>query len=87
MVTDASQNAVRVRRRDKDTALDLTKRAAKVCWQLRKEAPAMKTVWQEAMPKLTSRENWARLYGIETEFWDPPDEGVGPALALCCSGE
>lgn len=63
VVTDASQNAVRVRRRDKDTAVELAKRAAKVCWQLRKEAPHMKQVWQDAMPTLTSRENWARLYG------------------------
>ncbi|WP_435277793.1 glycosyltransferase [Rhodococcus yananensis] len=65
VVTDASQNAVRVRRRDKDTAVDLAKHAARVCWQLRKEAPHMKRVWQDAMPKLTSRENWARLYGID----------------------
>lgn len=65
VVTDASQNAVRVRRRDKDTAVELAKRAAKVCWELRKEAPRMKSVWQSAMPELTSRENWARLYGID----------------------
>ncbi|HET8994378.1 MAG TPA: glycosyltransferase [Rhodococcus sp. (in: high G+C Gram-positive bacteria)] len=65
VVTDASQNAVRVRRRDKDTAVDLAKHAAKVCWRLRKEAPQMKKVWHDAMPKLTSRENWARLYGID----------------------
>lgn len=65
VVTDASQNAVRIRRRDKDAAVELGKRAAKVCWQLRKEAPHMKQVWQDAMPKLTSRENWARLYGID----------------------
>ena len=65
VVTDASQNAVRVRHRDKDTAVELAKQTAKVCWQLRKEAPRMKTVWQEALPKLTSRENWARLYGID----------------------
>ncbi len=64
VVTDSSQNAVRVRRRDKDTAVDLAKQAAKVCWRLRKEAPRMKKVWQEALPQLTSRENWARLYGI-----------------------
>ncbi|MFD6859416.1 glycosyltransferase [Rhodococcus sp. NPDC060090] len=65
VVTDASQNAVRVRRRDKDTAVELAKHAAKVCWRLRKEAPQMKKVWHDAMPKLTSRENWARLYGID----------------------
>ncbi|MCK0091239.1 glycosyltransferase family 2 protein [Rhodococcus sp. HNM0563] len=64
VVTDASQNAVRVRRRDKDIAVALAKHAAKVCWQLRKEAPQMKKTWHDAMPKLTSRENWARLYGI-----------------------
>ncbi|MFD4467827.1 glycosyltransferase [Rhodococcus sp. NPDC058505] len=64
-VTDASQGAVRVRRRDKQTALELTRQAAKVCWRLRKEAPRMKDTYTEALPRITSRENWTRLYGTE----------------------
>ncbi|WP_050067328.1 glycosyltransferase [Rhodococcus sp. RD6.2] len=64
-VTDASQGAVRVRRRDKQTAIDLTRQAAKVCWRLRKEAPQMKATYADALPRITSRENWTRLYGTE----------------------
>ncbi|MCA1007356.1 glycosyltransferase [Rhodococcus hoagii] len=61
-VTDASQGAVRVRRRDKQAAVELARRAAKVCWQLRKEAPQMKTAYTEALPQITSAENWTRLF-------------------------
>lgn len=64
-VTDSSQGGVRVRRRDKQTALELTKRAAKVCWRLRKEAPRMKTAYSDALPQITSKENWTRLFGTE----------------------
>ena len=62
-VTDASQNGVRVRRRNKKQATELAKRAAKVCWELRKRAPEMKKAYSDAMPRLTSAENWTRLYG------------------------
>ncbi|MFF0816188.1 glycosyltransferase [Rhodococcus sp. NPDC003318] len=64
-VTDASQGAVRVRRRDKQAAIELARQAAKVCWRLRKEAPRMKTAYTEALPRITSRENWTRLFGTE----------------------
>ncbi|GAB4582377.1 glycosyltransferase [Nocardia sp. IFM 10818] len=64
VVTDASQSGVRIRKRDKATARRLLLRAYKLLKQLRKDLPALQTRWRAAMPELTSRENWERLYGI-----------------------
>ncbi|WP_330184001.1 glycosyltransferase [Nocardia sp. NBC_01503] len=65
VVTDASQSGVRIRRRDKETARRLLLRAYRVLKQLRKELPSLQQQWRAAMPELTSRENWERLYGID----------------------
>ncbi|WP_157574092.1 glycosyltransferase [Nocardia jejuensis] len=65
VVTDASQSGVRIRKRDKETARRLLIRAYRTLKKLREELPALQQSWRAAMPELTSRENWERLYGIE----------------------
>ncbi len=64
VVTDASQEGVRVRRRDPDAARELTRRGARACWRLFREATSVRDQYRAAVPRLTSRENWARLYGL-----------------------
>ncbi|AYJ47387.1 glycosyltransferase [Rhodococcus sp. P1Y] len=62
VVTDASQSGVRIRKRDKDTAAELTARSAKLLKRFRQQAPEVQAQFRAAVPQLTSRENWARLY-------------------------
>ncbi|GAA4805359.1 glycosyltransferase [Tomitella cavernea] len=63
-VTDASQGGVRRRRRDAAQAKALTKRLASTLRRFVAEGPAAQDAYRAAVPTLTSRENWARLYGI-----------------------
>ncbi len=63
VVTDASQEGVRLRSRDPAAAKALLARGIKACRRLRAEAPHQQARYRAAMPLLTSRENWARLYG------------------------
>ncbi|MGC0366968.1 galactofuranosylgalactofuranosylrhamnosyl-N-acetylglucosaminyl-diphospho-decaprenol beta-1,5/1,6-galactofuranosyltransferase [Rhodococcus sp. 27YEA15] len=63
VVTDASQSGVRIRRRDKVAARTLLIRTVKVLRRFREQAPAVSAGYRSEMPRLTSRENWARLYG------------------------
>ncbi|WP_280467232.1 glycosyltransferase [Nocardia cyriacigeorgica] len=65
VVTDASQSGVRVRRRDKATARKLLLRTIRVLRRLRRELPELQQRYRAAMPELTSRANWERLYGID----------------------
>ncbi|HEY7050978.1 MAG TPA: glycosyltransferase [Mycobacterium sp.] len=62
IVTDASQSGVRVRRRDKKKLKALSRRARKALRQLRIQAPSLQAQYREALPELTSRENWSRLF-------------------------
>ncbi|MDH6282607.1 glycosyltransferase [Prescottella agglutinans] len=62
VVTDASQSGVRVRRRDKEAAKEITARMAKVLKQFREQGSDVQRRYREAVPRLTSRENWERLY-------------------------
>jgi len=64
VITDASQEGVRVRRRDPAAAKELLTRGVKVINQLRKDAPALREQYRAAMPTISSRENWARLFGL-----------------------
>lgn len=64
VVTDASQEGVRVRRYDRQRMFELGKRAVKTLARLRKEGPAVREQYKRAMPKLTSRQNWTRLYEL-----------------------
>ncbi|MBY8856082.1 glycosyltransferase [Nocardia sp. CA2R105] len=64
MVTDASQSGVRIRKRDKAKARALLLRTIRVLRRLRRELPALSQQYRTAMPELTSRENWERLYEL-----------------------
>ena len=64
VLTDASQEGVRVRRRDPEKAKALLVQAVRTVNQLRKNAPALREQYRAAMPTLSSRENWARLFGL-----------------------
>ena len=63
VVTDASQEGVRLRRRDVATARDLLVRGGRALAQLSREASGLQEQYRSAVPQLTSRENWARLFG------------------------
>lgn len=62
VVTDASQSGVRIRRRDKQKLKVLTRRTRKALRRLRKQAPSLQHRYRDALPELTSRQNWARLF-------------------------
>ncbi|MET4047211.1 MULTISPECIES: glycosyltransferase [unclassified Rhodococcus (in: high G+C Gram-positive bacteria)] len=62
VVTDRSQEGVRVRKRDKDAAKTLFIRGVQALRRLRTETADVSDAYRIAMPELTSRENWARLY-------------------------
>ncbi|GAB3138825.1 glycosyltransferase [Amycolatopsis sp. NPDC004378] len=64
VVTDANQEGVRVRSYDKVKMFALAKQGAKVIQRLRKEGAAVQEQYKRAMPELTSRENWKRLYKL-----------------------
>ncbi|MFF0489279.1 glycosyltransferase [Nocardia sp. NPDC004068] len=64
VVTDASQSGVRIRKRDKARARALLLRTWRVLRKLRRDLPELSRRYRAAMPELTSRENWERLYGI-----------------------
>ena len=67
VVTDASQEGVRIREFDRQTGLRLLREAAAVCVRLTKEGPAVAAAYRQALPELTSRENWRRLFDGGTE--------------------
>jgi galactofuranosylgalactofuranosylrhamnosyl-N-acetylglucosaminyl-diphospho-decaprenol beta-1,5/1,6-galactofuranosyltransferase len=64
VVTDASQEGVRVRKYDRDRMFQLGKHGLRVINRLRKEGRAAQEQYRRAMPELTSRENWKRLYEL-----------------------
>jgi galactofuranosylgalactofuranosylrhamnosyl-N-acetylglucosaminyl-diphospho-decaprenol beta-1,5/1,6-galactofuranosyltransferase len=65
VVTDASQSGVRIRQRDKARARALLLRTIRVLRRLRRELPSLQEQYRAAIPELTSRANWERLYGIK----------------------
>ena len=62
VVTDASQEGVRIRRRDPETARQLGIRGLKACRMLARDAGRLREEYRAALPTLTSRGNWARLF-------------------------
>jgi galactofuranosylgalactofuranosylrhamnosyl-N-acetylglucosaminyl-diphospho-decaprenol beta-1,5/1,6-galactofuranosyltransferase len=64
IVTDMSEQGFRIRSRDKQTALQLARQAAHLLRRFVREAPALVGRYREAVPRLSSRENWERLYGL-----------------------
>ena len=63
VVTDASQTGVRVRRRDKAQLVKLTLRLLRLLYRFATQAVPVQAQWRAAMPELSSRENWERLFG------------------------
>jgi galactofuranosylgalactofuranosylrhamnosyl-N-acetylglucosaminyl-diphospho-decaprenol beta-1,5/1,6-galactofuranosyltransferase len=65
VVTDAGRDAVRVRQRDPEKARALMIRGVRSIMALRRRTAELQRAYREALPTLTSRENWARLYGLD----------------------
>jgi galactofuranosylgalactofuranosylrhamnosyl-N-acetylglucosaminyl-diphospho-decaprenol beta-1,5/1,6-galactofuranosyltransferase len=64
VVTDGSQEGVRLRKRDRDTTIRLGKQAMKALRGLVSDMPRLREEYRAAVPELTSRANWRRLYGM-----------------------
>jgi galactofuranosylgalactofuranosylrhamnosyl-N-acetylglucosaminyl-diphospho-decaprenol beta-1,5/1,6-galactofuranosyltransferase len=62
VVTDASQEGVRVRRLDQDNLRKLGMQGVASLTKLYRQGPAAAAAYRKALPELTSRENWQRLY-------------------------
>ena len=66
VVTDMSETGVRIRRRDKARALQLARRGARALARLATEGPKVAAQYRAELGHLTSRQNWARLYGTDS---------------------
>ena len=64
VVTDMSQEGVRVRQFDRATALRLAREGVRVLTRLMREGAGVTEQFRSAHPRLTSRDNWARLYEL-----------------------
>ncbi|WP_133904192.1 glycosyltransferase [Actinophytocola oryzae] len=64
VVTDGSQEGVRLRRRDREQTMRLAKDMARVARRMLSEIPRVREEYRAAVPELTSRENWRRLYQV-----------------------
>jgi len=62
VVTDASQEAVRLRRLDRARLVGLARQALATTWRLRRHGRRSQLCWRDALPRLTSRDNWTRLF-------------------------
>ncbi|HEX4222482.1 MAG TPA: glycosyltransferase [Pseudonocardiaceae bacterium] len=62
VVTDASQEGVRVRTMDQAKLRGLAAQGLKLFTRFVREGAAVGERYRRALPELTSRENWARLY-------------------------
>jgi galactofuranosylgalactofuranosylrhamnosyl-N-acetylglucosaminyl-diphospho-decaprenol beta-1,5/1,6-galactofuranosyltransferase len=62
VVTDPSQEGVRVRRFDRDTMLDLARRGGAVLWRLAREGESARDQFRAGLPELSSRDTWTRLF-------------------------
>lgn len=66
VVTEPSQEGVRVRRLDQNLTRTLSVRGLRVLIRLAREQPRIRRRYQTAMPILTSRQNWGRLFESST---------------------
>jgi galactofuranosylgalactofuranosylrhamnosyl-N-acetylglucosaminyl-diphospho-decaprenol beta-1,5/1,6-galactofuranosyltransferase len=62
VVTDPSQEGVRVRRFDRDLMISLGREGAAVLWRLLREGARARDEYRQRLPQLTSREAWGRLF-------------------------
>lgn len=68
VVTDASQQGVRVRRHDHAELVRLSRRSAHVLLRLRREGADARRRLLDAVPELSGREHWRRLFAAAGEF-------------------
>lgn len=64
IVTDGSQEGVRLRKRDREMTIKLAKDTARVVRRLTNELPRLREEYRAAVPDLVSRDNWRRLYDL-----------------------
>ena len=64
VVTDRSQEGVRVRTFDRAILSTLGRDAARVLLRLRREGPGARDRLRDAVPELTGRAHWQRLFGV-----------------------
>lgn len=62
VVTDSAQDAFRVRQFDRDVLGRLIRDGARLLTRLAREGRGVREQWRAAVPELTSRENWERLF-------------------------
>jgi galactofuranosylgalactofuranosylrhamnosyl-N-acetylglucosaminyl-diphospho-decaprenol beta-1,5/1,6-galactofuranosyltransferase len=62
VVTDPSQEGVRIRRFDRDLMIGLARRGGAVLWRLTREGERARQQYRERLPELSSRETWTRLF-------------------------
>jgi galactofuranosylgalactofuranosylrhamnosyl-N-acetylglucosaminyl-diphospho-decaprenol beta-1,5/1,6-galactofuranosyltransferase len=62
VVTDPSQEGVRIRQFDRDLMVGLARRGSAVLWRLAREGERARQQYRERLPELTSRETWTRLF-------------------------
>lgn len=65
VVADMGETGFRVRTRDRARALELARRGTRVVRRVVSEGPAVAQRYRDAVGGLTTRENWARLYGLD----------------------
>nr|WP_037306117.1 glycosyltransferase [Amycolatopsis orientalis] len=64
VATDPSQTGVKVRTRDRALLRHLTFRGLRVLWRLVRHGDRLRRSYRAAMPELTGRENWTRLFDL-----------------------
>ncbi|RBY91896.1 glycosyltransferase family 2 protein [Blastococcus sp. TBT05-19] len=62
VVTDPSQEGVRLRRFDRDTMVRLAREGGTVLWRLVREGGGARDRWRAALPELSDRQTWSRLF-------------------------
>jgi galactofuranosylgalactofuranosylrhamnosyl-N-acetylglucosaminyl-diphospho-decaprenol beta-1,5/1,6-galactofuranosyltransferase len=64
VVTDRSQEGVRLRRQDREALVTIARRAMAILWRLRREGDDAADRLRAAVPELTSRGHWQRLFDV-----------------------
>ena len=68
---DPHVQEVRIRTYDRAAFLRLSVRGVRVLARLARDAPTAQSAWQQAVPQLSSRSNWARLFADHGEAGKP----------------
>jgi len=64
VVTDASQEGVRIRTKDRAMTVALLRRTARAIRRLLSDGRRLRAEYRAAAPRLASRENWKRLWSV-----------------------